>query len=41
MKRLAASREKFAVETVFAMHLGPTQWADVMAALSKKKGEGD
>ncbi|MEW6208811.1 MAG: hypothetical protein AB1631_10620 [Acidobacteriota bacterium] len=35
----AVSREKLAVETVFAMHLGPTPWDEVMAALAKKKEE--
>lgn len=32
----AANREKLAVETVFAMHLGPTPWAEVKAAIVKK-----
>ncbi len=32
----AANREKLIIETVFAMHLGPTPWAEVKAAIARK-----
>lgn len=35
----AARRENLPVDKVFAMHLGVTQWADVLKALEKAKAE--
>jgi hypothetical protein len=35
----AVAREKLAVDTVFAMHAGPTPWAKLLEAAAKARAQ--